>query len=126
MVWYRSHGLETHSNVESRRLKGVRRYEHDLASLRARVLLNCAHELTAKPSATRSLGNPQISDVAAAAPGVSADPSLNVTGDAFMNRSKRLAIIMSGGSCVVLVDALGEKGLDLRSVASTDGDRHSS
>jgi hypothetical protein len=73
--------------VKLRRLKAVRRYEHDPASLRARVLLNCSHELTANPSPTRGLGHPQIGDVAAAAPGVSAYPGLNVTGAAFRDRS---------------------------------------
>src|SRR5678816_4740122 len=90
MVRYRRHRLETHSNVEPRRLKAVRRNEHDAASLRARVLLNRSHELTANPLASHSLCYPHICDVAATAPRVPAYSGLDVAGAAFTDRSNCL------------------------------------
>jgi len=124
MVDHRCHLLETHATVEFRRLKAVGRHEHDPTCLRARVLLDRLHQLATDPSAAQSLCDPEIRDVAATTPRVAAYTGLDVTSAAFTDRGKRLAVIVSRGGCVVLVDTLGEERLNLRSVASANRDRH--
>jgi hypothetical protein len=77
MVFDARHQLVALGSVERRRLKTVGGHENQAAALLARMTLGRGKQLAAKPPAARRLRHPEVRNVTAAAPRVTADTSVH-------------------------------------------------
>src|SRR5262249_50215730 len=106
MVGDRRDDLEAVLLVERRRLEGER-HQHDLgATPPPRFLLGRVEQLLAEPPMALRLLDPELADLAGAAPGIAADAGDETTGVIAAEECGPLAIGKAGDGRVVLVGAI--------------------
>ena len=119
MILHASALLVAHPFVKARRLKRVRREEHQLAAFQRCVLLGCVEESGSKPTASYRCVNPKVRHIATPAPCVAADSRANDVRLVAMRRRERFAVDVSRRVRVELVDALGQERVSLGRLAAS-------
>src|SRR6516164_44582 len=108
MIGDRRDDLEADARVERRRLEGESHQQHLRAAAATRLLLRSAEQARAEAPAALRLLDPELADLAAAAPGIAADAGDDASGVVAQEEREQLAVRDAGDARVVFVDAIFE------------------